>query len=98
MSHGDPSVVQGNGSVRTRLALLAGLFATVLATALAVPGPAQAASSGHMTHPELDWLGSQIKIHEGVDASGDSKVASATATCASGSFAVRLPMNILSFA
>jgi len=69
MSHGDFSVVHGTGSDRTRRALPAGLFitllATLIATVLAVPGTAHAAGSGHMTHPELDWMGSTIRAHEG---------------------------------
>lgn len=79
MSHGVFSVVHGNGSVRSRLALLTGSLVTVLAAALAAPGTAYASDSGHMTHPDLDWLGSQIKIHEGASAPGDSKVVTATA-------------------
>jgi GH25 family lysozyme M1 (1,4-beta-N-acetylmuramidase) len=66
MSHGGFSVVHVTpGSARTRLALLAGLFLTVLAMPLAAPGAATAASSGHMTHPELDWMGSTVRAHEG---------------------------------
>ncbi|MGW5350159.1 lysozyme [Streptomyces sp. NPDC004031] len=78
MSRGDLSVMHGNGSVRARLTLFTGLLATMSALVLAAPGTAHAASSGHMTHPDLDWLGSQIKIHEGADAAGDSKVVSAS--------------------
>jgi GH25 family lysozyme M1 (1,4-beta-N-acetylmuramidase) len=73
MSRRDRPAVHGNGSVRARLTLSAGLLAPVLALVLAAPGTARAADSGHMTHPNLDWLGSQIKIHEGADAAGDSK-------------------------
>jgi GH25 family lysozyme M1 (1,4-beta-N-acetylmuramidase) len=65
MSHGDFSVVHGTGSARTRLSLLAGLFVTLLAMVLAVPGTADATSNGRMTHPELDWMGSTIRFHEG---------------------------------
>jgi GH25 family lysozyme M1 (1,4-beta-N-acetylmuramidase) len=65
MSHGDLSVVHRTGSARTRLALLTGLFTTLLALVLAAPGTAQAAGSGHMTHPDLDWMGSTIRAHEG---------------------------------
>ena len=74
MSHGVPSFVHSAGRARKTLALLAGTLVTVLASALAAPATAHAASTGHMTHPELDWLGSQIKLHEGADAPGDSKV------------------------
>ncbi|HEY5836776.1 lysozyme [Streptomyces sp.] len=71
MSHGDLSVVHGTGSARSRLALLAGLFVTLLALVLAVPGTADAAAGGSkangpMTHPELDWMGSTIRAHEKV--------------------------------
>ncbi|MFG1809460.1 lysozyme [Streptomyces sp. NPDC049040] len=84
MSHGVFSVVHGNGSVRTRLSLLAGSLVTMLAMALAAPGTAHAANSGHMTHPDLDWLGSQIKIHEGASAPGDSKVVTPMVTQTAG--------------
>jgi len=73
MSHGDPSVVHGTGSARTRLALLAGLFISLLAMILAVPGTASAANvNGPITHPQLDWMGSTIAAHEG--SSAGSKV------------------------
>jgi GH25 family lysozyme M1 (1,4-beta-N-acetylmuramidase) len=68
MSHGDLSVVHGTGSARSRLALLAGLFVTLLAMVLAVPGTASAvdaAGNRPMTHPELDWMGSTVRAHEG---------------------------------
>jgi GH25 family lysozyme M1 (1,4-beta-N-acetylmuramidase) len=69
MSHGDLSVVHGTGSARTRLALAAGLFVSLLAMILAVPNAAHAATgaNGHITHPELDWMGSTIRAHEGSD-------------------------------
>jgi GH25 family lysozyme M1 (1,4-beta-N-acetylmuramidase) len=73
MSHGDLSVVHDRtGSVRARLALLAGLFVTLLALVLAVPGSAGAAAAGrgHMTHPELDWMGSTVRAHEGSAGTG----------------------------
>lgn len=69
MSHGDLSVVHGPGSFRKRLGLLAGLFVTMLAMVLVLPGSAHAAGTGHLTHPELDWMGSTIKAHEGSSAS-----------------------------
>ncbi|SHK77713.1 lysozyme [Actinacidiphila paucisporea] len=84
MSHGALSVVHGNGSVRTRLAPLAGSLVTMLALALAAPGTAHAANYGHMTHPDLDWLGSQIQIHEGRSAPGDAKAGTATVTQTAG--------------
>jgi GH25 family lysozyme M1 (1,4-beta-N-acetylmuramidase) len=71
MSHGALSVVHGTGSVRMRLGLLAGLLVTMLALVLTLPGSAHAAggiSSGPMTHPELDWMGSTIRAHEGSSA------------------------------
>lgn len=69
MSHGDLSVVHGTGKVRMRLGLLAGLFVTMIAMVLSTPGSAVAASgSGPMTHPELDWMGSTIRLHEGSSA------------------------------
>jgi GH25 family lysozyme M1 (1,4-beta-N-acetylmuramidase) len=74
MSHGGLSVVHRTGSARTRLALLAGLFVTLLAMVLAVPGTAHAAGSGHMTHPELDWMGSTVRAHEGGQSSGGTGV------------------------
>jgi GH25 family lysozyme M1 (1,4-beta-N-acetylmuramidase) len=69
MSHGDLSVVHGPGSFRKRTGLLAGLFVTMLAMVLVLPGSAHAASRGHLTHPGLDWMGSTIKAHEGSGAS-----------------------------
>ncbi|WP_225846323.1 lysozyme [Streptomyces sp. HPF1205] len=77
MSHGDLSVVHETGSARTRLALLAGLFVTLLALALAVPGTANAAPTAgrnHVTHPELDWMGSTVPAHEGSGHSGPGTV------------------------
>ena len=67
MSHGVLSVVHGTGSARTRLAALAGFFGTLLALVLAVPGTADAADAGrgHMTHPQLDWMGSTLRANEG---------------------------------
>ncbi|MET9222137.1 lysozyme [Streptomyces sp. NPDC088197] len=79
MSHGDLSVVHGPGSVRKRLGLLAGLFVTMLAMVFVLPGSASAASgTGHLTHPELDWMGSTIKAHEGSSASSSSSAGTVT--------------------
>jgi GH25 family lysozyme M1 (1,4-beta-N-acetylmuramidase) len=75
MSHGVFSVVHGTGSARTRLTALAGLFVTLLALVLAVPGSAHAAASSHMTHPELDWMGSTVAAHEGSGRSAGGSVA-----------------------
>jgi len=83
MSHGVFSVVHGTGSARTRLAVLAGLFLTAIALAFTAPGAAHAAAgtsgaqSGHLTHPELDWMGSTIPAHEG---SGSSTTSTAGGT------------------
>jgi GH25 family lysozyme M1 (1,4-beta-N-acetylmuramidase) len=68
MSHGALSVVHGTGSVRTRLGLLAGLLVTMLAVVFAMPGSAQAAGKGHVSHPLMDWMGSTIRAHEGSSA------------------------------
>ncbi|WNI17951.1 lysozyme [Actinacidiphila sp. ITFR-21] len=65
MSHGGLSVVHGTGSARTRLALLAGLFVTLLALVLTAPGTAHAAGGGRLAHPDLDWMGSTVRAHEG---------------------------------
>jgi GH25 family lysozyme M1 (1,4-beta-N-acetylmuramidase) len=83
MSHGDLSVVHRTGSARTRLAVFAGLFVTVFAVAFTVPGTAHAADSatapaaagaGHLTHPELDWMGSTVAAHEGSSTAGSKTV------------------------
>lgn len=77
MSHGDLSVVHGSGAVRTRIGLLTGLLVTLLALVLTLPGSAHAAGangSGPMTHPELDWMGSTIRAHEGSSAGGPGVV------------------------
>ncbi|MDX6355901.1 MAG: hypothetical protein QOF98_2804 [Streptomyces sp.] len=75
MSHGDFSVVHATGSARTRLVALAGLLVTLLAMVLAMPGTAAAANSGHITHPELDWMGSTIRAHEGTGGPVDTSAA-----------------------
>jgi GH25 family lysozyme M1 (1,4-beta-N-acetylmuramidase) len=80
MSHGALSVVHGPGSFRKRLGLLAGLFVTMLAMVLVLPGSAHAAGKGHLTHPELDWMGSTIKAHEGSSASAPSGTVTPMAT------------------
>jgi len=69
MSHGGFSVVHRTGSARTRLAVLAGLFVALLALVMGAPGSAHAASKGHVSHPELDWMGSTVRAHEGSDSS-----------------------------
>jgi GH25 family lysozyme M1 (1,4-beta-N-acetylmuramidase) len=79
MSHGASSVVHGTGSARNRLALLAGLFVSLLALFLAVPGAAGAATApaagkGKVSHPDLDWMGSTVKAHEGSGRSGAGDV------------------------
>src|SRR5690348_1157883 len=66
MSH----VVHGADSARNRFAVLAGLVVTLLALAFTAPGAAHAAqqdatAKNHISHPELDWMGSTIKAHEG---------------------------------
>jgi GH25 family lysozyme M1 (1,4-beta-N-acetylmuramidase) len=76
MSHGVLSVVHRTGSARTRLVLLAGLIVSLLTLAFTAPGAAHAAtaapagttSAGHLTHPQLDWMGSTIPAHEGSSA------------------------------
>jgi GH25 family lysozyme M1 (1,4-beta-N-acetylmuramidase) len=84
MSHGGFSVVHGTpGSARTRLAALAGFFLALCALVVAAPGTASAASTagpsaqsakGHLAHPELDWMGSTVKAHEGSGSSAGSTV------------------------
>src|SRR5947209_4668663 len=77
MSRGELSDVHETGSARTRFALLAGLFVSLLALVLAVPGTASAAPTAarnHVSHPELDWMGSTIKSHEGNGQSGAGTV------------------------
>jgi GH25 family lysozyme M1 (1,4-beta-N-acetylmuramidase) len=81
MSHGGFSVVHSTrGSARTRLAQLAGLFFSLFTLVLAMPGTAGAADRGHMTHPELDWMGSTIRAHEGSAPSIDTHAAAAATT------------------
>lgn len=73
MSFGAHSAVHGPRSLRSRTALTAGLLLTLLAVLLALPGAAGAAGtagSGPMTHPELDWMGSTIRAHEGGSTTG----------------------------
>ncbi|MCZ4123266.1 lysozyme [Streptomyces sp. H39-S7] len=65
MSFGARSAVHIPEILRARTALAAGLLLTLLAVLLALPSPAGAAASGPMTHPELDWMGSTIRAHEG---------------------------------
>ncbi|MEE4543280.1 lysozyme [Streptomyces sp. V4-01] len=77
MSHGGFSVVHGtHGSARTRLAVLAGFLLTLCALVVAAPGTASAAaptpSQGRLTHPELDWMGSTVRSHEGSGSSAGS--------------------------
>ncbi|BBB00033.1 putative lysozyme precursor [Actinacidiphila reveromycinica] len=79
MSHGVLSVVHGTGSARTRLAVLVGLIVSLLTLAFTAPGAAHAAAAtgsaagaGHLTHPELDWMGSTVPAHEGSDTSGSA--------------------------
>jgi GH25 family lysozyme M1 (1,4-beta-N-acetylmuramidase) len=83
MSHGDFSVVHGiPATARSRLAVLAGLFTALLALVLAAPGSAQAApaggttpaAKGHLTHPELDWMGSTVRAHEGASTTAPGTV------------------------
>ncbi len=89
MSHGGHSVVHGTpGSARTRLALLAGLFLALLGLVVAAPGSASAAAAptgttpgkNHVTHPELDWMGSTVRAHEGSSAGSGSTVVTPLAT------------------
>ena len=74
MSHGDLSVLPGTRSLRSRLAAVAGVFVAAAALAIAAPGTAGAttasagAAKGHISHPQLDWMGSTIKAHEGSNA------------------------------
>ncbi|MDF9815594.1 lysozyme [Streptomyces sp. SPB162] len=70
MSFGARSAVHGPRSLRSRTALAAGLLLTLLTVLLALPDSAGAAGSGPMTHPELDWMGSTIRAHEGGSTTG----------------------------
>ncbi len=56
---------------RRSLAVAAGAVAALVSAAVALPGTAEAApaapatSVNHVTHPQLDWMGSTIAKHEG---------------------------------
>lgn len=70
MSFGAQSAVHRSGFFRTRTAFAAGLLFTVLALLFSLPNSAVAVGSGPMTHPELDWMGSTIRAHEGGSTTG----------------------------
>jgi GH25 family lysozyme M1 (1,4-beta-N-acetylmuramidase) len=83
MSHGDSSVVHHTRSARTGFAVLAGLVVTLLTLAFTVPGAAHAATAGpttgHLTHPGLDWMGSTVEAHEGSNTGGTGTLTPMTA-------------------
>jgi GH25 family lysozyme M1 (1,4-beta-N-acetylmuramidase) len=64
--------VPRRSSLVRRSVAAAGALVAVLAAAVALPGAADAATNGpvtavnHVTHPQLDWMGSTVAAHEGV--------------------------------
>ncbi|HEY3481744.1 MAG TPA: lysozyme [Streptomyces sp.] len=81
MSRVRTALPRHSGRLRRALGGTVALLVTLLAaTVLAMPGTATAATAatgrGHVSHPQLDWLGSTIRAHEGSSAAAPHQVVS----------------------